>query len=81
MNVVENEVARISREHLQLDNLLEEILGNIKLPVDYKPLLTPEIERKISFKHYPFANISIFDYGKLNLQYYNISKQIKLLDK
>lgn len=46
LNIVQTEVVRISVEHLQLDNLLEERLVNIKLAVDYTSLLALEIEKK-----------------------------------
>lgn len=46
LNIVQTEVVRISVEHLQLDNLLEERLVNIKLAVDYTSLLALETEKK-----------------------------------
>ena len=61
--------------------LLEEILGNIKFPVDYTSHLPPEIERKKNIKHYAFTILPIFNFRRYNLQYYNINKQMKLLDK
>lgn len=68
LNIVQTEVVRISVEHLQLDNLLEERLVNIKLAVDYTSLLALEIEKKISLKYYAFTNLSIFEFRKLNLK-------------
>ena len=74
-------MAKINSEQLHFDTLLEERLGNIKFPVDYTSHLPPEIERKINIKHYAFINFPIFNFRKYNVQYYNINKQTKLLDK
>lgn len=73
LDIVETEVVRISREHSQLDNLLEERLENIKLLVDYTSPLAPKIERNITIIHYIFSRLSI-----TNIMY---GREIKLLDK
>ena len=81
LEILEIELNRINAEQVFLDTTIEERLGNLKLPVDYTSPLPPEIERRINIKHYAFTNLPVFNFRRNNLQYYNINKQNRLLDK
>lgn len=55
-----------------LDNLLEERLGNIKLPVNNTSPLALEMVRKIIVRHYALSKFPILEYSYTN--------ELKLLD-